>query len=241
MTTGNAAARPLSEGFDRHDIAIAGMPAVLDRSGALYLPGERTLVVADLHLEKGSAAAERGSFLPPYDTRTTLGRLVAVAQTYDPDRIVLLGDSLHDERAAVRLNDDDLEVVQALRQGRDWVWVRGNHDPVIPPSLGGRVVDELRFGRLALRHIPAAGPATAEIAGHMHPSARLRRHGLTVRRPCFVANGHRLVMPAFGAFTGGLDIFAPAFAPILGAEALKVWMIGFEGLYPVAARDLATG
>jgi hypothetical protein len=224
--------------YSRQWIPLAGRQLLADMSGALYWPEARTLVVADLHLEKGSAIAERGAFLPPYDTRTTLGRLVHVIERYDPDSVVALGDSLHDTRAGERLDADDIAMVRGLQEGRDWYWVRGNHDPQIPAVLAGHVVDKVEIAGLALRHAPTNGPKSAEIAGHLHPCARISRHGYSIRRPCFASNGQRLVLPAFGAYTGGLNVLDPAFEAVLGRGGLSVWMIGHEGIYPVAAREL---
>jgi hypothetical protein len=226
------------ESFSEARITIAGKAAIADRSGALFLQAERALVVSDLHLEKGSALAERGSFLPPYDTRTTLGRLAATIERLGAEVVVCLGDSLHDRRAAERLSEDDLDVILRLQEGRDWFWVTGNHDPEIPACLGGEVADELVIGGLTFRHEPRPGPHTREVAGHLHPAARVARSGQGFRRPCFVSNGQRLVMPAFGAFAGGLNVLDAAFGPYFGNDGLSVWLIGHEGVYPVAARQL---
>ena len=221
-----------------HGLSLAGVALVADMSGALYCPAERTLIVADLHLEKASAFARRGQLLPPYDTRETLQRLARVMDHYAPRRVVALGDSLHDRQAAERIDGDDLTVLRVLQDDHDWVWVVGNHDPVIAPRLGGRVVAEHSIGQLTLRHEPRPGPVTHEIAGHLHPAARLSLHGHVIRRPCFVGNRQRLIVPAFGAFTGGLNVLDPAFRPILGDTGLAVWMLGQEGIYPVATRLL---
>ncbi len=219
-------------------IAICGRQLVADNSGALFCPGEKSLLVADLHLEKGSAAAERGALLPPYDTRQTLMRLAEVIDRYEPTRVIALGDSLHDVGAARRILPHDLEVLHVLQEGRDWVWVTGNHDPKIDKRFGGRACGEFQMSGLSLRHLPAPGAATHEIAGHMHPAARLSMYGYSIRRPCFVANGRRLVMPAFGAFAGGLNVLDPAFSALFGDGGIAVWMLGQEGLYPVATRFL---
>jgi DNA ligase-associated metallophosphoesterase len=217
-------------------IAICGRQFVADNSGALYCPGERSLLVADLHLEKGSAAAERGALLPPYDTRQTLMRLAEVIDRYDPALVIALGDSLHDTGAARRIAPHDLEILHVLQEGRDWIWVTGNHDPHIDKRFGGRACGESEVSGLALRHLPAPGAATHEIAGHMHPAARLSMYGYSIRRPCFVANGRRLVMPAFGAFAGGLNVLDTAFSALFVVGGIGVWMLGEEGLYPVATR-----
>jgi metallophosphoesterase superfamily enzyme len=126
-----------------------------------------------------------------------------------------------------------------MQEDRDWVWLNGNHDPEIAPAFGGRAGGELAVGGITLRHQPAAGCVTHEIAGHMHPAARLSMYGYSIRRPCFVGNGRRLVMPAFGAFAGGLNVLDDAFQPLFGNGGIAVWMLGQEGLYPVATRFLS--
>jgi DNA ligase-associated metallophosphoesterase len=200
-------------------------------------------VVADLHLEKGSARAERGALLPPYDTRETLARLARVIDRYDPARVIALGDSFQDVSAAERIGADDLETLARLQGRRDWIWIAGNHDPEIAERVGGRVCREVRLAGMTLRHHPAVGSVTHEIAGHLHPAAKLCMYGTSIRRPCFVGNGRRLVMPAFGAFTGGLNVLDDAFQPLFGPDptgaGMAVWMLGQEGLYPVATRLLS--
>ncbi|MEZ5923351.1 MAG: ligase-associated DNA damage response endonuclease PdeM [Hyphomicrobiaceae bacterium] len=235
---GEVLVRPEERDYTRQEIVVAGIPMQADRSGALFWPGQSILVVADMHLEKGSALAERGSFLPPYDTRTTLGRLARTLETYEPQTVVCLGDSLHDRRAAERLAEDDIEVVRRLQAGRDWIWVTGNHDPDLPEDLGGRVVPELAVGGLVLSHEPKAGQFVRQIAAHLHPAARVARHGYVLRRPCFIADARRLIMPAFGAYTGGLNILDASFANLFGDADFRVWVIGHEGIYPVAPSQL---
>jgi DNA ligase-associated metallophosphoesterase len=220
-------------------LTVCDAALVADCSGALYWPAERTLLVADLHLEKGSSYAESGTLLPPYDTRETLARLASVIARSEPARVVALGDSFHDPGAAERIAANDLASLQKLQRGRDWVWIAGNHDPAIPARAGGSITDELEIAGLVLRHAPAGGAATHEIAGHLHPAAKLSMYGTTIRRPCFVGNGQRLVMPAFGAFTGGLNVLDRAFTALFGSSDVAVWMLGRARLYPVATRALS--
>jgi DNA ligase-associated metallophosphoesterase len=220
-------------------LTVCGTPLIGDCSGALYWPAERTLLVADLHLEKASSYAESGALLPPYDTRETLARLAAVIDRYRPRRVVALGDSFHRPGAADRMAREDRESLGALQQGRDWVWIAGNHDPDVGERAGGRVVPELDLGGFVLRHSPSAAGVTHEIAGHLHPAAKLAMYGVTIRRPCFVGNGARLVMPAFGVFTGGLNVLDEAFQLVFGSDTIAVWMLGRARLYPVASRALA--
>ncbi len=226
-------------GGETRTITVCGLPLIADSSGALYWHAERALLVADLHLEKGSAQAERGNLLPPYDTRETLSRLAEAIDRYHPVIVIALGDSFHDARAAERIGADDLEMLSALQRTREWIWIAGNHDPEIAERAGGRVCASVRLAGLTLRHEPAAGGVTHEIAGHLHPAAKLSMYGTTIRRPCFVGNGRRLVMPAFGAFTGGLNVLDDAFQPLFGTGGMGVWLLGQDGLYPVATRLLS--
>jgi DNA ligase-associated metallophosphoesterase len=224
--------------FREQPITVCGKTFRADNTGALYWPAEDALIIADLHLEKGSAMAARGQLLPPYDTRETLTRLAEALDRYDAQTVIALGDSLHDIDGAERMSAEDLEILRILQEGRDWIWVNGNHDPEISETLGGYVTGDLVVGGVALRHVPSPCYRTHEIAGHMHPAAKLSLHGYTLRRPCFVGNGLRLVLPAFGAYTGGLNVLAEPFAPLFGNEGVAVWMLGQEGLYPVATRLL---
>jgi uncharacterized protein len=224
--------------YSAQAVSICGKALVADQSGALYWPGQKALIIADLHFEKGSSFAAKGQMLPPYDTRQTLFKLAAAIDKYEAETVVALGDSLHDSGALDRMNADDRDVLRIMQDDRRWIWVTGNHDPDIPGDLGGEVRDEVRIDGLTLRHTPSATRVTHEIAGHMHPAAKLAVHGNSIRRPCFVGNGLRLVLPAFGAFTGGLNIMDDAFVPLFGSDGLSVWMLGEEGLYPVASRQL---
>lgn len=222
--------------FAEQPISVCGKAFIADMSGALYWPAESALIVADLHLEKGSAFAARGQMLPPYDTRDTLLRLAAAIDRFNPDTVIALGDSLHDPAGAERIDPADLETLAIMQEDRSWIWVTGNHDPEISAILGGEVEQELLIAGLQLRHEPRATRVTHEIAGHMHPAARINMNGFSIRRPCFVGNGLRLVVPAFGAYAGGLNILDAAFEPLFGVDGLAVWMLGQEGLYPVAPR-----
>jgi len=224
--------------FTEQAVSISGKAFIAHASGAIYWPAEDALIVSDLHLEKASSYARRGLMLPPYDTRATLTRLAEVLDVWPASTVVALGDSLHDVGAADRLSGENLEILRLLQEGRDWIWITGNHDEAIPAKLGGMVAGDITVEGITLRHIPSQGRVTHEIAGHLHPAARLTRHGHSIRRPCFVGNGRRLVMPAFGAFTGGLNILDGAFEPRFGCDGMAVWMLGQEGLYPIAARLL---
>ena len=219
-------------------LSLCGKAFVADMAGALYWPGERTLIVADLHLEKGSSFAKRGAMLPPYDTQDTLQRLAECIDRYEPRRVVALGDSLHDTEAAARIAPANREILRILQEDREWIWITGNHDPVIAADLGGTCTDRLDLGGIRFVHVPRVGRVTHEIAGHMHPAAKLSLYGHTIRRPCFVGNGRRLMLPAFGTYAGGLNVLDAAFAPLFGNDGMSVWILGQEGLYPVATRHL---
>ncbi len=223
---------------DRQSLALGAATLIADRSGALYWPAERTLIVADLHLEKGSAFARRGQMLPPYDTRATLLRLSAVIARFEPATVIALGDSFHDIAGPDRLAADDVRLLVSLQSGRTWVWVAGNHDPVHDRRLGGEAAGKVEIAGLALRHEPDAATGGPEIAGHLHPAARLVWNGGSVRTRCFASDARRVVMPAFGAFAGGLNLVSEPFAALFQGRPARVDMIGASGLYSVPPRAL---
>jgi DNA ligase-associated metallophosphoesterase len=206
--------------------------------GALWWADEGLLVVADLHLEKGSSFARRGQFLPPYDTGETLARLGRLVARLQPKLVVALGDSFHDDEGAARLSARDRAALAALQAGRDWVWVAGNHDPALPASLRGTHVEMLAVGRLTFRHEPRPGPAEGEVAGHLHPAARVVGRSKSVRRRCFVGDGYRLVLPAFGAYAGGLDVLDDAFGGLFADASFRAFVLGEDRVYPVGRRAL---
>ena len=216
-------------------IGVAGVELVADVAGAVFWPEQGLLAVADLHLEKGSAFAERGVLLPPYDTATTLARLMQLITRYEPRLVVALGDSFHDRRGPARLADTDRATIKAAQRGRDWVWIAGNHDPDPAEGIGGRFAGEFVVGALTFRHEPSPG-ADGEIAGHLHPVARVAGRGRAVSRRCFAGNGRRLVMPAFGAYAGGLNIRDRAFAEVFETLAFTAHMLGQARVYAVAAK-----
>ena len=217
---------------------VAGVEAVCDPFGALYLPDTRTLVVSDLHLEKGAAFARRGSLLPPYDTLATLTILDAVIARYDPRVVVSLGDNFHDRVGAALLPDLFRERIVAMARGRDWIWINGNHDPDGAAGLPGISADELHFAGLAFRHEPTTVAVAGEVAGHLHPSATVRRRDKSVRRACFATDGARMVMPAFGVMTGGLDLRNRALATLFDRQSLVAHMLGRDRIYAVRFANL---
>lgn len=230
---------PARSGCGGLAVRVAGEACVLRCSGALHVTGPDVLVFADLHLEKGSAFAVRGQMLPPYDTAATLARLAAEVEAVRPRAVVLLGDSFHDRAALARLSPDDRDRLHRMAEGREWLWLEGNHDrealnPADVLDLPGEVVGDMRLGHLFLTHEPAPGiDAPGEVAGHLHPAARVAAYGRGVRRPCFVTDGARIILPAFGAFTGGLNVRDPAIAGLFGVPPL-VAALGRDKVHALA-------
>ncbi len=217
-------------------VNLNGAAVRFDASGVLHWPEERLLVVADLHLEKGSSQGARGRFVPPYDTRATLRALMEAIGRLRPERIIALGDSFHDGGAEGRLAPADLESLAALVGAVDWTWVAGNHDPLPPAGLGGRPVAEIAIGPLVFRHAPCAGRAAGEVAGHLHPAAKVGR-ARSVRRRAFVSDGSRCLLPAFGAYTGGLNVTDVAFKGLFERSRLIAWMLSDGRVYPVRSAE----
>lgn len=215
------------------DMTVSGVNFAADLAGALYWEDERLLIVSDLHLEKGSSFAMRGVLLPPHDTAETLARLDAVIARYRPRRVIALGDSFHDSEAHGRLSVAHRATLSMLQTGRDWIWIAGNHDPDLPRDLGGQVAQEVAIGPITFRHEPTG--AAGEIAGHLHPKARISRRGRAVERRCFASDGGRAIMPAFGAYTGGLSIRDLAFAAIFRSHAFTAHVLGDSRMHAIAA------
>ena len=216
---------------------IGGAQAMLRCSGALWLAAEGALVVADLHLEKGSSYAARGQMLPPYDTRETLRRLAAEVQALTPAVVVLLGDTFHDGRSESRLAAGDAQALRDLARGRTLVWVVGNHDADGPRALPGETAAELELGGLVLRHEPRPGRQPGEVSGHLHPAARVKATRGSVRRRCFVTDAERMILPAFGAYAGGLNVRDAAFADLFARPPLA-GALGFDRVHAVGWRSL---
>jgi DNA ligase-associated metallophosphoesterase len=222
-------------------ICISGEVAVADRRGALYFAAHRLLVVSDLHLEKGSSFARRGQLIPPYDSAATLALLAAVVAAYDPAVVVSLGDSFHDSDGANRLHPSLRDNLEALMSGRNWLWVAGNHDPNLPANLPGEAVREVCLGSLTFRHEPSRTNATGEIAGHLHPCARIVQRGRSVRRRCFASDGSRMIMPAFGAYTGSLNVLDRAYAGLFRRDGFMAYMIGADRVFAISGAQLRPG
>ncbi|MBI4275121.1 MAG: ligase-associated DNA damage response endonuclease PdeM [Rhizobiales bacterium] len=216
-------------------MAVAGVSFVADPGGALYWPCERLLAVADLHLEKGSSFARRGTLLPPYDTAATLARLAVLIARFSPRIVIALGDSFHDGDGPERLSDSDADALRELQRGRDWIWIAGNHDPDPAPRVGGDFAAVHVISGIVFRHAPMQDAQAIEIAGHLHPVARVNGRGGTVRRRCFVSDHTRLVMPAFGTYAGGLNVRDRAFAAVFATLDFTAHVLGRDRIYAVAA------
>ena len=229
-------------------LVVNGQTLLLDKSGAAWWDRTRTLVFADLHLEKGSSYARGRQFLPPYDTRATLLRMADVVARRAPARIIALGDSFHDPLAAERMGTEERGMLAALAAKAHFVWITGNHDPHPPAWLGGAVMAEWHEAGLTFRHEPQADAGPGEVAGHLHPAATVAKFGRGVRRRCFAGDAQRLVLPSFGAYTGGLDVGDPAIASLFGSR-FHAFMLGTERVYAIprsqtadnSARALARG
>ncbi|MBM7068221.1 ligase-associated DNA damage response endonuclease PdeM [Actibacterium sp. 188UL27-1] len=207
--------------MNEYQIAFAGIPLIATASGALWWATERVLCVSDLHLGKSERIARRGgTLLPPYENRETLGRLQTDLDRYDPRVVVCLGDSFDDLRAADHLDAESTQTLVTLMAGRDWIWIEGNHDPG-PMGFGGTHMRELSLPPLLFRHIAQPG-ADREVSGHYHPKKRITGRGRSVLRPCFLIDQKRVILPAYGAYTGGLDCETPVLADLVGPDAVAI-------------------
>jgi len=223
-----------------HRITLAGLDFVPDLSGALFVPEFSTLLVADLHLEKASNLARRGVHLPPYDTRASLVQLKDVIAASQPRQLIFLGDSFHDNEARERIDEGDLAMVRDMTANIETVWIRGNHDPSPPTDIGGRIAHEVVLASITLRHEPdELAEGEFEVAGHLHPGGGVSQRGRHIRCKCFIANRSRIVMPAFGSFTGGLSVSAPPFRKVFGKNDYQVWMLGDRAIYKFPAARVS--
>jgi DNA ligase-associated metallophosphoesterase len=201
--------------FDFHGARLLALP-----SGALFWPGEGMLTVSDLHLGKSARLSSvGGAQLPPYECRETLFRLAADLDATGAERILCLGDSFDAPEMAAALPAEDRARLQRLQTGRDWLWIEGNHDPG-PPAIGGAHRVEMRAGPLSFRHI--ATEASAEVSGHYHPKARITVRGRVLSRPCFLLDADRLILPAYGAYTGGLRTDSATLSDLMAADACAI-------------------
>jgi len=217
-------------------LSFAGHDFLAHPEGALYWPAEGALLVADLHLEKSSWFARIGQFLPPYDSLATLQALERIVEQTRASRLYCLGDSFHDKFGCDRLPAAARELLESLTQRLDWVWITGNHDAGFIDHCGGRIAEELIVAGLVLRHEAERHDLRPELSGHFHPKLRLQMRGRRVSRRCFVASPTKLILPAFGAFTGGLDAAHPEIIRKVGAGASALVPVSDRLLrFPIAA------
>jgi hypothetical protein len=216
-------------------IDVNGETLLLDACGAAFARAHGTLIFSDLHFEKGSSYARGRQFLPPYDTTTTLLRMARAIERHKPARIIALGDSFHDKDAADRLGAEERGMLEAMGQQSSFVWITGNHDPHPPAWLGGEIAETWRMGGLVFRHEPRTALEPGEVAGHLHPCASVAKWGRSVRRRCFVSDGLRLILPSFGAYTGGLDVGEAAISSLF-AGPFHAYMLGLSRVYAIPRR-----
>ncbi len=209
--------------FAGHD--FAALPG-----GAIWWAARRALIVADLHFEKASWFAAHGQMLPPYDSLATLTDLAALVAATDPAELWCLGDSFHDSAGSMRLPTDSRALLVSLTAQLDWVWITGNHDAALANDHGGRTLAQATVNGLILRHEACPDEKRPELSGHFHPKLRVMHRNRAIARRCFIASQTKLILPAFGALTGGLDAGHPEIVRAVGAQA--------EALVPVAARML---
>ncbi len=208
--------------------------------GALHWPAQDLLLVADLHFEKASAFARRGRLLPPYDSADTLAALIDALELTGARRVVCLGDSFHDRGGPDRLPDGPRAALKSLTASLDWLWITGNHDEAAAASLGGRVMAEARIGPLTLRHEADPGDMAPELSGHFHPKVAVHIRGRRIVRRCFAVSATKMILPAYGAFTGGLDVGDPAIAAAMpGAVVAWVAEAGRLLRFPVVPAKIA--
>jgi len=216
-----------------HAIDLAGLRFVPDLSGALFAPALKALLVADLHLEQGAALARRGIAVPPYDTATTLDALERVIAATSPALLYLLGDSFHDRQGHTLLEVNIVTRLRRITDAIETIWISGNHDPTPKHGLGGVCVAEVVLAeRIVLRHEPARKLRKSfEIAGHLHPGAGVVQRGHMVRSKFFVSDPARIVLPAFGAYTGSLSVSSSAFAGLFNTEKASIHMLARDKIY----------
>ena len=216
--------------------SFAGETFVASPTGTLFWQSQRTLLVADLHLEKASWFARLGQLLPPYDSHATLTALAEEVRRTGAIRLYCLGDSFHDRFGCERLGVDSRAVLQEMTSKLDWVWIVGNHDPGFADHCGGAIVEEAEVNGVLLRHEARSDEPRPEISGHFHPKLRLNLNGRTISRRCFVASDRKLILPAFGAFTGGLDARHPEIVRAISGESVALVPVADRLLrFPIAA------
>ena len=211
-------------------LSFAGETFFATSDGALHWPRREALLVADLHLEKASWFARLGQFLPPYDSHATLTALAEVVAQTGVRRLYCLGDSFHDRFGCDRLPKAARDLLTGMTSALDWTWIVGNHDPGFADHCGGEIVEEAAIDGIVLRHEAEVGETRPELSGHFHPKLRLNLRGRNVSRRCFVMAESKLILPAFGSLTGGLDAHHPQIMRQVGGTA--------SALVPVSDRLL---
>ena len=216
--------------------SFAGETFLATTDGALFWPTQKAILVADLHLEKASWFARFGQFLPPYDSHATLTQLAAVVDRTGATRLFCLGDSFHDRFGCDRLPNNARELLQELTQRLDWTWIVGNHDPGFADHCGGTLADEIEVEGIVLRHEAVRQELRPEMSGHYHPKLRLQLKGRRVSRRCFVISRTKMILPAFGSLTGGLDAHHPEILGSVGNDAAALVPVSDRLLrFPLAA------
>jgi DNA ligase-associated metallophosphoesterase len=216
--------------------SFAGETFEATAGGALFWPSQKALLVADLHLEKASWFARLGQFLPPYDSHATLTALAGEVERTGARRLYCLGDSFHDRFGCDRLPADARALLTDLTSALDWTWIVGNHDPGFADHCGGRIAEEIEIAGVILRHEAVRSETRPEISGHFHPQLRLRLKGRQVSRRCFVKSATKIIMPAFGSLTGGLDAHHPEIMGSVGGSAAALVPVSDRLLrFPLAA------
>jgi hypothetical protein len=216
--------------------SFAGETFEATASGALYWRARQALLVADLHLEKASWFARLGQFLPPYDSHATLTALAGEVERTRAERLYCLGDSFHDRFGCERLPSQARELLTELTSALDWTWIVGNHDPGFADHCGGRIADEVEIGGIVLRHEAVRDETRPEVSGHYHPKLRVHLRGRQVSRRCFVTSARKIIMPAFGSLTGGLDAHHPEILGSVGSNAAALVPVSDRLLrFPLAA------
>ena len=218
-------------------VLLCGKSFIADRTGALYWPAEETLIVSDLHLEKGSYLDEDVAVIPPYDTVSVFERLEDALDRYDPDRVIVLGDSFCGDDET-RLSAHDSDWLYDLMEDRDWYWICANDQVPVPECYGGTVLPHVTLGGIKFRYEPVRAPISHEIAGRMHPIAQISEYGYVMSGRCFVSNGMRLILPSMGKYTQGANVLGSTFDSLLGQEGLFVWAIHGGRVSQVASGQL---
>ena len=225
---------------ERPKIMLGGLELRPDLSGALHVPDMAALIISDLHLEQGTSLARRGIRVPPFDTSITIAMLKQMIARFAPQRLIFLGDSFHDDEGEMRVEEALMLRLQALSQAHECFWISGNHDPSPPRNLAGHAADHILLGPITLRHEPARlRKDEFEICGHLHPGCAVTQRGRRVAGKCFIADDSRLILPAFGAYTGALSVFTKPYERLFKHDDTQAWMIGQTRIFKFPFARLA--